>query len=55
MTTKSGGPGNYKGPERRRAQRRIKKERRDLVRWEPGKTERRHNTGRRSTDMPDMR
>ncbi len=41
----------YRGPERRRAERRnTKTERRKAVRWEPDKAERRQARGRRKVD-----
>jgi hypothetical protein len=42
--------GRYTGIERRRESRRTRGDRRELVRWEPSKDERRHGHGRRSTD-----
>lgn len=41
---------NYRGPERRRAERRGASERRKAVRWEPDKAERRQTRGRRKVD-----
>jgi hypothetical protein len=49
MATKKG-PGGYEGAEKRRLTRRSKGDRRDLVRWEPDKNDRRKGHGRRSTD-----
>jgi hypothetical protein len=43
--------GNGYKPERRKQQRRVKNERRDTIRWEPGKEDRRKESGRRSGDM----
>lgn len=40
----------YRGPERRRDVRRHAAERRDSLRWEPKKTDRRKSFGRRSHD-----
>lgn len=40
----------YRGPERRRDARRHTAERRDGLRWEPKKTDRRKSLGRRSHD-----
>ncbi|MBI5611613.1 MAG: hypothetical protein HY942_00875 [Gammaproteobacteria bacterium] len=37
------------GPERRHGQRRITNDRRDMVRWEPGKADRRAARDRRTT------
>jgi len=50
MATTPRGPGKYTGVERRREQRRKKNERRDLVRYEPKKADRRHGHGRRASD-----
>lgn len=50
MATNTRGPTKYTGVERRRDQRRKKNDRRDQVRWEPKKDERRHGHGRRATD-----
>jgi len=44
------GNSGYKGPERRRAERRVNTDRRKDVRWEPGKTNRRSGSGRRAAD-----
>lgn len=40
----------YRGPERRRTERRDASERRKAVRWEPDKAERRQMRGRRKID-----
>ncbi|WP_175514097.1 hypothetical protein [Oceanisphaera psychrotolerans] len=40
----------YSGTERRRLQRRQILDRRDLLRWEPERQERRHQRGRRTVD-----
>ena len=40
----------YHGPERRKYSRRTVAERRQAVRWEPDKPNRRQNPGRRTTD-----
>lgn len=40
----------YQGPERRRHERRNGHERREEMRWEPDKEDRRHSEGRRSCD-----
>lgn len=45
------GNNRYVGPERRRASRRTHVERRDAVRWEPAKDDRRHSYGRRAQDQ----
>jgi len=50
MATNTRGPGKHTGVERRRDQRRKSDDRRDLVRWEPKKDDRRHGHGRRATD-----
>jgi len=42
--------GTYTGPERRREQRRKNPDRREEIRFEPGKEDRRKNKGRRKTD-----
>lgn len=42
---------SYTGPERRRGQRRQQIDRRLMVRWEPEKTDRRQNAGRRQDDI----
>lgn len=42
--------GTYTGPERRREQRRKNPDRREEIRFEPGKDDRRKNKGRRKTD-----
>jgi len=42
----------YKGKERRSQTRRAEGERRDLVRWEPKKDDRRKSQGRRKNDGP---
>lgn len=44
------GAGSPNRPERRRAERRTRGDRRDQVRWEPRKDERRKGHGRRVTD-----
>jgi hypothetical protein len=41
---------NYTGPERRRGPRRKKTDRREEVRFEPEKKDRRGNAGRRKSD-----
>lgn len=41
---------NNKGGERRRQPRRVTGDRRDAVRWEPAKGDRRRGHGRRATD-----
>ena len=41
----------YKGPERRREQRREKTDRREEVRFEPDREDRRKNYGRRKKDL----
>ena len=41
----------YSGPERRYYQRRQLKDRREAIRFEPSKDDRRQSTGRRKTDM----
>lgn len=55
MAGTKGNGGGYKGAEKRRMTRRIKKERRDVVRWEPSKGDRRHGHGRRANDPPVRR
>ena len=40
----------YKGPERRRSQRRKTADRRQEIRFEPDREDRRKNKGRRKTD-----
>jgi hypothetical protein len=47
--------GGQKDLEQRRYTRRTKKDRRDMVRWEPEKGERRRDHGRRSSDSPIRR
>lgn len=42
---------DYTGPERRREQRRKIADRRDLIRWEPDKADRRQGPGRRQSDQ----
>ena len=41
----------YKGPERRRDQRRKTSDRRQEIRFEPDRDDRRKNSGRRKTDQ----
>lgn len=41
----------YRGPERRRGQRRITPDRRMEIRFEPDREDRRKNSGRRKTDQ----
>jgi len=41
----------YKGPDRRREQRREKTDRREEVRFEPDREDRRKNHGRRKADL----
>lgn len=41
----------YKGPERRRDQRRKTSDRRQEIRFEPDREDRRKNNGRRKTDQ----
>ena len=41
----------YKGPERRRTQRRQTGDRRQEIRFEPDREDRRKNDGRRKTDQ----
>lgn len=41
----------YKGPERRRDQRRKTSDRRQDIRFEPDREDRRKNSGRRKTDQ----
>jgi len=41
----------YRGPEQRRVARRQSNDRRNAVRWEPSKDDRRHNYGRRTEDQ----
>ena len=55
MADRNGNNGNSRGSEHRHYARRNKKDRRDLVRWEPDKSERRHGYGRRSHDSPKIR
>ncbi len=43
--------GNGHKPKRRKQQRRVKNERRDTIRWEPGKEDRRKDSGRRVADL----
>jgi hypothetical protein len=43
--------GTYKGPERRRDQRRKVTDRRQEIRFEPDREDRRKNGGRRKTDQ----
>ena len=44
---------NYKGPERRReGERRKTADRREEIRFEPDREDRRKNRGRRKTDQP---
>jgi hypothetical protein len=45
-----GNSNQYKGPERRREQRRKTADRREEIRFEPDKEDRRENAGRRQTD-----
>ena len=45
------GNAGYKGPERRKYPRRILSDRRKEVRWEPKKSNRRENPGRRAVDI----
>lgn len=40
----------YKGPDRRRTPRRVNNERREMIRWEPTKENRRDGAGRRGAD-----
>lgn len=40
----------YSGPERRRKARRIQPDRRDMIRWEPKKGDRRQEQRRRAED-----
>lgn len=40
----------YKGLEKRRAERRTKAERREMIRWEPDKPDRRSGKDRRKVD-----
>lgn len=42
--------GTYNGPEQRKEQRRKNSDRREDIRFEPGKDDRRKGAGRRSTD-----
>ncbi|MEH6467604.1 MAG: hypothetical protein V7722_08225 [Porticoccus sp.] len=42
--------GTYNGPEQRKEQRRKNTDRRQDIRFEPGKEDRRKNSGRRKTD-----
>ena len=41
----------YRGRERRHGQRRQKGDRRNDIRWEPDKEDRRHGVGRRQSDV----
>ncbi len=41
----------YQGVERRQEPRRVKRERREMLRWEPNKSERRQGKGRRKEDI----
>jgi len=50
-TQSSSGSNGYKGVERRKKPRREKSDRRVEIRWEPAKTNRRQNAGRRATDI----
>ena len=50
MATNTRGPGKHTGIERRREARRKSVDRRDQVRWEPKKEDRRKGHGRRATD-----
>jgi hypothetical protein len=43
-------PEGYKGPERRRRHRRIRQDRREEMRFEPTKSDRRAEAGRREDD-----
>jgi hypothetical protein len=52
MATGNKGSGKRTGIEQRRDQRRASGERREQIRWEPDKKERRKGHGRRSTDGP---
>lgn len=45
---------NYSGVERRVMQRRVKKDRRVLIRFEPGKELRRKTNGRRKGEVGDL-
>jgi hypothetical protein len=55
MATGNKGSGKRTGAEQRRDPRRTSGDRRDQVRWEPDKKERRKGHGRRSTDGPHRR
>lgn len=55
MATGDKGSGRRTGVDQRRDSRRTSGDRRDQVRWEPDKKERRKGHGRRSTDGPYRR